>query len=242
MRSALHRRTVTALALLALLALVAVGTGCGSDEPDLVNGKDLFAQSCASCHALERANASGVQGPDLDAAFGPARDDGLGEQTVAGVVKDQILNVRRGSEMPADLVTGQDATDVAAYIAAVAGERGEDQGALASAGQPEVSNKPIVAMGGTLEIPADETGGLAFASTRAQAEAGQLELTMPNPSSVQHNIALADEGGEVIEEGAVVGEGGVSEVSAAVQPGTYQFVCTVPGHADGGMVGELTVE
>ena len=227
---------------LALLALVAVGAGCGSDEPDLVNGKTLFAQSCASCHALDRANASGVQGPDLDAAFGPARDDGLGEQTVAGVVRDQILNVRNGSEMPADLVTGQDATDVAAYIAAVAGESGEDQGALASAGQPEVSNEPIVAMGGALEIPADETGGLAFASTRAQAEAGQIDVTMPNPSSVQHNIALADEGGELIEEGAVVGEGGVSEFTAQVQPGTYQFLCTVPGHAEGGMEGELTVE
>jgi plastocyanin len=238
-RSESHRRTVTGLAV---LVVVVAGTGCGGGEPDLVNGKDLFAQSCASCHALERANASGVQGPDLDAAFGPARQDGLGKGTVAGVVEDQIANVRRSSIMQPDLVTGQDAADVAAYIAEVAGQPGEDQGALASAGQPEVSNKPIVAMGGTLEIPADETGALAFASTRAQAEAGSIEVTMPNPSSVQHNIALADEGGELIEEGAVVGEGGVSDISAQVQPGTYQFLCTVPGHAEGGMVGELTVE
>lgn len=239
MSSEAHRRTVTGLAL---LALAAAGAGCGSQEADLVNGKDLFAQSCASCHALERANASGVQGPDLDAAFGPARGDGLGEQTVAGVVERQIGNVRASSTMPEDLVTGQDAADVAAYVAQVAGQPGEDQGALASAGQPEVSNKPIVAMSGTLEIPADETGALAFASTRAQAQAGSIDVTMPNPSSVQHNIALADEGGELIEEGAVVGEGGVSELSAQVQPGTYRFLCTVPGHAEGGMKGELTVK
>lgn len=239
MKSEAHRRTVTGLAL---LALVVAGTGCGGGEPDLVNGKDLFAQNCASCHALDRANASGVQGPDLDAAFGPSLEDGLGEQTVAGVVKRQIANVRRSSTMPEDLVTGQDAADVAAYVAAVAGEPGEDQGALASAGQPEVSNKPIVAMGGTLEIPADETGALAFASTRARAEAGMIEVAMPNPSSVQHNIALADEDGELIEEGAVVGEGGVSDFTAQVQPGTYRFLCTVPGHSEGGMKGELTVE
>lgn len=239
MRSESHRRTVTGLAL---LALVAIGAGCGSDEPDLVNGKTLFAQSCASCHVLERANASGVQGPNLDAAFGPSIEDGLGEQTVAGVVERQIGNVRASSTMPEDLVSGQDAADVAAYVAAVAGQPGEDAGALATAGQPEVSNKPIVAMGGTLEIPADETGALAFASTRAQAEAGSIEVTMPNPSSVPHNIAIADEGGELIEEGPVVGEGESSDLTAQVQAGTYQFLCTVPGHAEGGMEGELTVE
>jgi uncharacterized cupredoxin-like copper-binding protein len=65
---------------------------------------------------------------------------------------------------------------------------------------------------------------------------------MPNPSSVEHNIAIADEGGKVIEEGPVVGKGASSDLTADVKPGTYQFLCTVPGHADGGMKGELTVK
>ncbi len=36
--------------------------------------------------------------------------------------------------MPADLVTGQDAEDVAAYVAFATGKTGEDEGALAQAG------------------------------------------------------------------------------------------------------------
>jgi mono/diheme cytochrome c family protein len=227
---------------LTVFLLAATGVGCGSQEPDLINGKTLFVQKCASCHRLARANASGVKGPDLDAAFGPARGDGLGEQTVAGVVEMQIGNVRRSSTMPADLVGGQDAADVAAYVARVAGQPGEDTGALATAGAPEVSNKPIVAESGTLEIPADPTGALAFASTKAEAPAGSIEVMMPNPSSVEHNIAIADEGGEVIEEGPVVGKGESSDLTADLEAGKYQFVCTVPGHAEGGMKGELTVK
>ena len=227
---------------LTVFLLAATGVGCGSEEPDLINGKAQFVQKCASCHMLARANASGVKGPDLDAAFGPARGDGLGEQTVAGVVEMQIGNVRRSSTMPADLVGGQDAADVAAYVARVAGQPGEDTGALATAGAPEVSNKPIVAESGALEIPADPTGALAFASTKAEAPAGSIEVMMPNPSSVEHNIAIADEGGEVIEEGPVVGKGESSDLTADVEAGKYQFICTVAGHAEGGMKGELTVK
>ena len=227
---------------LAALAIAAGASGCGAgDEADLVNGKNLFADKCQRCHALERAGGGADVGPDLDEAFGPARDDGLGEATVEGVVLRQIANVRRNSTMPADLVTGDDARDVAAYVAAVAGQPGEDTGALAEAGA-KVSSKPIVAEGGSLEMPADPSGALAFASTKAQAPAGTLEVAMPNESSVQHNIALRDEGGQVVQEGNVVGQGGTSTLSADLKAGTFTYVCTVPGHEEGGMKGELTVK
>jgi mono/diheme cytochrome c family protein len=228
----------TLLAAGAALALAA--SGCGStDEPDLVNGKELFVGkgTCGSCHVLNRAGTQGRQGPNLDEAFGPARRDGLGEGTVEGVVYDQIGNVRRNSKMPADLVTGKDARDVAAYVAAVAGKSGKDGGALAAAGQPKVSNKPIAAKGGVLTMDADPTGALAFASTKATAPAGSLEFVMGNESSVQHNIAL--EGGT---EGPVVGKGGTSRFKETVKAGEYVYVCTVPGHAEGGMKGTLTVK
>lgn len=132
LRAAAWRRAAVAAIASAALALVAAG--CGQEEADLVNGKQLFVEQCGTCHALERAGTQAARGPNLDSAFAPARDDGLGEQTVQGVVREQIANVRRGSIMPEDLVTGADARDVAAYVAAVAGVPGEDTGQLASAG------------------------------------------------------------------------------------------------------------
>jgi len=236
-RSRLQRST--ALAGLAVLVAVAAA-GCGSDDPDKANGKQLFVENCASCHALARADATGVNGPDLDEAFGPARRQGLGETTVEGVVLDQISGVLANSSMPANLVEGQDAKDVAAYVALVAGQPGEDEGRLATAGAPKVSNKPIAAEGGTLELDAAESGALAFASTKATAGPGPLEILSLNDSPIQHNIAI-DDNGKVIE-GNVVGTGGTSKLTANLKPGTYEFLCTVPGHADGGMKGELTVE
>jgi len=222
-------------------ALVAVAaSGCGREDPDLVTGKQLFVEKCGACHALARAGTSGVNGPDLDQAFGPARSQGLGEGTVEGVVSDQIATPLRNSGMPAKLVTGQDAKDVAAYVAMVAGQPGEDQGRLAAAGAPEVSDKPIVASGGKLEIDADPTGALAFASTRAEAAPGTIELLSLNEAPIQHNIALEDPSGKVVE-GPVVGTGGTSRLKADLEPGKYEFVCTVPGHEEGGMKGELTV-
>ena len=115
-------------ALAALTALGAVAaSGCGRDDPDMVAGKTLFVERCGSCHTLARADTKGVNGPNLDEAFGPARRQGLGEGTVEGVVLDQISNVLRNSEMPPDLVKGEDAKDVAAYVAKAVGQTGQGQ-------------------------------------------------------------------------------------------------------------------
>jgi mono/diheme cytochrome c family protein len=229
------------IAAFAALALAGLAAGCGREkEPDLVNGKTLFVEKCGSCHVLNRANTRGIQGPDLDQAFAQARADGMGEDTVEGVVSRQIGNVRRSSIMPANLVTGEDKKDVAAYVARVAARPGQDQGELAQAGKPKVSKKPVRARGGKLQIDADPSGATAFTAVNAVAPAGALQLIMDNPSSVQHNIAV--EGGGVDEKGAVVGKGGTSEVSANLKAGRYTFLCTVPGHAEGGMKGTLRVD
>jgi mono/diheme cytochrome c family protein len=228
-------------ALLAALAatFAVLPAGCGRDDPtDLVNGKTLFTQRCGSCHELGRANTRGVTGPSLDAAFRAARQDGLGESTIEGIVRDQIANVRSGSVMPEDLVTGADARDVAAYVAASAARPGRDTGELASAGRPQ-AGPPVAARNGVLNIPADPTGALAFRSNKASAEAGTIEFVSPNQAPIQHNIAVKN---GVTKLGPVVGNGGTSRFSVDLRPGRYTFFCSVPGHEAGGMKGELTVE
>jgi plastocyanin len=237
---------------LASIAVAAVGFGgCGllDSGTDLVNGKELFVQECSSCHVLERAGTGAPVGPNLDQAFARARQDGFGESTFEGIVRAQIDSPARtpsrdpqtGEElrvMPADLVTGDDADDVAAYVASAAARRGEDTGRLADIGAQ--AEGTAEAEGGELEIPAVESGAPAFEFADARAPAGQLTISSPNPSSVDHNIAL--EGGGIDEVGPVVSDGGVSDIQVDVQAGEYTFYCSVEGHREGGMEGTLTVE
>ena len=116
------RRIALGVTLAAAAALLAAGCGTGGKaDPtaDTQNGKTLFTKNCAGCHTLGDAGATGTIGPNLDAAFGPSRSQGFKQSTIQNVV---LLQIRDASKpMPDNLVKGQDAQDVAAYVAAVAG-------------------------------------------------------------------------------------------------------------------------
>lgn len=223
-------------------AFAAGGCSAKNDNPDLVAGKKLFVQKCGSCHVLNRAGTKGVTGPNLDEAFQAASKAGFGERSIQGVVHGQILHPSRGGNgyqtgaMPAGLVTGDSAQDVAAYVARSVAKPGKDSGILASVGQAKASTKPAIAKGGVLTIPADPGGNLAFVYTTAEAPAGKLTLKMPNKSGVPHNIAIKGKGaGKVVQSGE-------STFSADFTPGKYQYICEVPGHLQAGMKGTLTVK
>jgi plastocyanin len=239
-----------ALLLAGIVAAAAGAGGCNLADSgtNLVNGKEQFAAQCGSCHVLQRAGTRGVTGPDLDEAFQRARQDGFGQSTFEGLVLAQIQNPNKnpstdpatGEEqpvMPADIVTGEDAEDVAAYVASAAGKPGEDGGQLAQVGAAQAEGT-AEAEGGVLEMPA--TGATNYEFADATASAGALTIRSPNESPTEHNIAL--EGGGVDEVGDVVGQGDVSEIEVDVEAGEYTFFCSVPGHREGGMEGTLTVE
>jgi uncharacterized cupredoxin-like copper-binding protein len=233
----LHRFHNTAFAFVALAAAALVLAACGRDNADLVQGKTLFVNHCGACHTLGRASTKGTQGPNLDDAFASARRDGMTDKTVEGIVLHQIGYPHRGSIMPAGLVKGTQATDVAAYVGHAAGVPGKDTGELATAGQPKTSAKPAVAKNGKLTIPAVD--GTAFQFTKATAKAGKVTFDMPNKSSIQHNIALKGINGAA---GKVVPQGQSSTFTTTVKPGKYTFYCEVPGHEQAGMKGTLTVK
>ena len=77
------------------------------------SGRTTFAKYCSTCHTLKASNAVGKVGPNLDVLHPPK-----------ALILDAIKNGRaRGQgQMPAGVVDGQDAQDVAAYVAAVAGQ------------------------------------------------------------------------------------------------------------------------
>ena len=77
------------------------------------SGKELFRQTCSSCHNLDAVNARGVTGPDLD--------------ELGSLDQQRVLNaIKRGGagedRMPAGLLGGEDARDVALYVQRVAGQ------------------------------------------------------------------------------------------------------------------------
>jgi mono/diheme cytochrome c family protein len=113
-----------------VVAALAALPGCDLQEnADTDNGRTLFVEKCGTCHALKEAGTQAEVGPDLDAAFRGARNTGMDHDTIEGVVESQIDNPREENPdspayMPSDLVEGEDATDVAAYVAEFAGVPG----------------------------------------------------------------------------------------------------------------------
>src|SRR3954452_14861750 len=227
--------------------------GCGgvtSPDANVVNGKQLFVSKCGACHVLSRAGTKGVTGPNLDEAFARSREDGFGQSTFKGIVHRQILHPNKNAQvdpqdgktlplMPAGLVTGSDAQDVAAYVASAVAKGGKDTGQLASVGAAEAKGTAKES-GGKLDIPADPGGALAYKYSAAEAGSGQVQINSKNDSSTPHDIAVSGNG--LNEVGKVVANGGVSTVDVSVKPGKYQFFCTVPGHREAGMEGTLTVK
>jgi cbb3-type cytochrome c oxidase subunit III len=133
----LGRLSAAAGGVAVVLLLSACGTGgsVSSASADLQNGRQVFQDTCAGCHTMAAAGSTGTIGPNLDASFAEARSEGFKESTILDIVHDQIKfpgqyplaqnnpNFLKAN-MPANLVTGQDAIDVSAYVAANVGKQG----------------------------------------------------------------------------------------------------------------------
>lgn len=123
-------RLKPALAIALGTLLIAAISGCDAKEnADLANGRLLFKSDCGTCHALKEAGTTATIGPDLDAAFAASRAAGMDQDTIEGVVTDQIAEPRVTATddpayMPPKILEGQEADDVAAYVASVAGVPG----------------------------------------------------------------------------------------------------------------------
>ena len=119
------RRAV--IPLLALLLAAAVG--CGSQDIELDkgesanvdNGAQLFLEHCSGCHSLDAVGAEGsADNPrDKEHTDGPNFNDR--REDVEGVLYAIRNGGFSGAIMPENIVTGQDAQDVAAFLAKYAG-------------------------------------------------------------------------------------------------------------------------
>ncbi len=133
-RRTLHAWIYGIIAGVTVLALMGIAYTVGTNQSDEVSGseqattsaettkettseqpagpgQELFVSNCGSCHTLAAAGTTGAVGPDLDTL---APDE--------ATVQTAIENGGAGSGgMPANIVTGADAQEVAAYVAESAG-------------------------------------------------------------------------------------------------------------------------
>jgi plastocyanin len=93
--------------------------------------------------------------------------------------------------------------------------------------------------GGTLQLAADPTA-IAFDKTELTSKPGEVTIDFTNPAAIEHDVAI-EQNGEEIAKSALISEGKTS-VTTDLAPGTYTYICTVPGHAEAGMEGTLTVK
>jgi mono/diheme cytochrome c family protein len=173
---------ITTLMVAALTAVSLGGCALKHATGNLVAGKQLFAAHCGSCHTLAHANTTGTVGPNLDDAFRQARADGVRSTSIAGLVDYWIQFPNTQGAMPAMLVKGQDAQDVAAYVADVASIPGQDTGALAAAVAQKV---PVTAAEGKTIF----TGVGSCGSCHTLSAAGTTGTVGPNLNTLKEACA-----------------------------------------------------
>lgn len=120
---------------------------------------------------------------------------------------------------------------------------------------PAPSQQPATAVQVSL---GNETGELVFVPDHLSFEAGQrYKLRLSNPSPQKHYFTAKDfadsiwsqkvEAGNVEVKGAIheleLKPGATAEwVFIPLKPGTYELHCSIAGHAEAGMIGELTIQ
>jgi mono/diheme cytochrome c family protein len=181
------------LALIGLVALAVAASGCGTTTADTSRGRTLFVQKCGVCHAMAEAGTTAQIGPSLDDAFASARAIGNDSDTIEGVVKAQVEYPRENNgnprvSMPADIVTGQDLDDVAAYVGEWAGVPG--------AAPPEVEGGPGAQVfanngcGGCHTFKAAEAGGVTGPN---------LDEELPGESTAAVEEMIEDPNAEIVK-------------------------------------------
>ena len=98
---------------------------------DLAEGQELFKINCGNCHTLYAAGTDGNFAPDLDLLLAPTGPpEGAGaeeaiEQTegrVRNAIEKGVDSTTTPGRMPPEILSGEQAKEVAEFVAHTAGE------------------------------------------------------------------------------------------------------------------------
>jgi mono/diheme cytochrome c family protein len=173
------------LVVTASIGVAVVATACGTQkisvsqsQPNLYHGAVLFNQRCGGCHTLSYAATHGSAAKVTTAQFNNGPNFNVRcERPVARVLYAIENGGFSGAIMPQNVVVGQDAIDVADFVAKYSGRQ-----APIVPGSTVCTNEPI----GTLPPPgvavaaAGVAAGSASSASGATGPTGASGATGPN--------------------------------------------------------------
>lgn len=186
-----------------MIAAAVLSAGCGAvgrvTTGDPGHGKLLFVTpakpgdpSCGSCHTLADAKTTGTVGPNLDDAFASDKEQDFSQSTIKDVVRGQIAYPE--PPMPANLYGGQDANDIAVYVAQCSGN---PTCGVTAAGLKPGSSSPHVATGGPAVNGKQVFATAGCGSCHTLKDAGatgtvgpNLDTLKPSKARVAHQVEV----------------------------------------------------
>ncbi|HEX7525213.1 MAG TPA: c-type cytochrome, partial [Gaiellaceae bacterium] len=218
------------LAVAAVLLVAVAASGCGAvgrvTSGDPSQGKAIFQSKCASCHTMSDAQTKGTVGPNLDDAFSSDKQQGFPQQTMADIVRGQIAYPE--APMPANIVRGGEADDVALYIAKCSGNATCGVTAASSAPAPTTSTTTPAPSGGGSPTAA---GKQVFVSAgcggcHTLKDAGSTGTTGPNLDALKPAQSVV---AHQVEVGGATMPSFKSTLSAAQIQAVATYVSSVAG-------------
>jgi cytochrome c551 len=133
------------------VAVMAVTAACGTQhiavpksEAQLRSGAELFQQRCSGCHSLSYAAANG-SAPNIrtaQATSGPNFNQRC-ERPIDRVLYAIANGGFSGAYMPQNVVVGDDAIDVAKFVATYAGRQAPRQTGVTPCEQKAIGTLPV---------------------------------------------------------------------------------------------------
>jgi plastocyanin len=119
---------------------------------------------------------------------------------------------------------------------------GDDDNETTAAAPAPATTAPAGGGGGsTVDISTPSGSTLAFDQKDVSAKAGSVTINFDNTQPLQHDVKIEDSSGQELG-GTDLVSSGTATATVNLQPGTYTFFCSVPGHREAGMEGTLTVK
>jgi plastocyanin len=118
---------------------------------------------------------------------------------------------------------------------------GDDDNDTTAASTQPATTTGAAGGGSAVDISTPPGSDLAFDQKDVSAKAGSVTIDFDNTQSLQHDVKVESSSGQELG-GTDLVSSGMATATVDLQPGTYTFFCSVPGHREAGMEGTLTVK